>query len=670
MNCWKRQNYEKHLASTAFVLILTGCVCLTATETYRISFIDKGPEPFAPGTALYQRTLAEFAPRSLERRALHGMNPVLVPEDAPIYEPYLDALRQRSIQPTTPSRWRNCVLADIDSATAVELRSLPFVRAVQRTAEVSYSIVQDANLSIDRLSAHFDACSPMRYGLSLQQNKLLNTPALHEAGVFGQGVVVGIIDNGFRWRSNTTFRNAHVDGEVDVVYGDSLTANEPNDVESQDGHGTLVFSLIAGMTPDTLVGVAPGAAFLLAKSEDMRGEFRREEDNYATAMEWLERRGADVVTSSVGYRYFDSAQAETPYALLDGKSTFVAQAVNMAVARGVVCVTAAGNDGVRPRSLITPADADSVITVGNVRQDGDTAAKSSSYGPTADGRLKPDVMAMGVGVIAGTTGSDVYTYAGGTSMSAPQIAGCCALLKSLHPNARSYEIRRALLASGTLYPVQDIVSGYGRPDVAKAAAILGPCLSPPFIVQEGTSLRFTSTIFTDRAVTVSLCIVGGACFSTQASSTMHVSFVLPAAAFGTTDSLELRYRITDAGAATIAMYPADTSFIVTRTGTWQPCGGTLNSGITDVTSSTDNDHVDLVPMPVAQDARQVAIIGMAEQCIAVSLTSIAGLRLDGCSILEYSPNRTVVGLPALAPGWYALSLTTATATITRPLLVR
>ncbi|MBS1560460.1 MAG: S8 family serine peptidase [Bacteroidetes bacterium] len=665
----KRQNYEKPLALLVSIMLAVGSA-LAQQETYRITFTDKGPQPYAPGTALYLQTLRQFAPRTIARRTMHGVDPVVGYDDVQLYAPYLDSLRQRGITPFTASRWRNCVLADIDSATAVTLRSFSFVRAVQRTADVSYVLPSEPDRSIDRLGAHFDDCSPMRYGLSLQQNVLLNTPTLHEAGVFGQGVVVGIIDNGFRWRSNATFRNARVLGEYDVVYGDSITANDSNDVSNQDGHGTIVMSLIAGLTPDTLIGVAPGASFLLAKSEDMRGEFRREEDNYAVAMEWLERIGADVVTSSIGYRYFDSAQAVTPYDLFDGKSTFAAQAVNRAVAYGVVCVTAAGNDGQRPRTLITPADADSVISVGNVLQGGDTAARSSSVGPTADGRVKPDIMAMGVGVISGVAGGG-FIYTGGTSMSAPQIAGCCALLKSLHPTAHSYEIRKALFQSGTLYPSKDTVMGFGRPDVAQAAALIGPCLAPPFVSQEGTSLRLTSTLFTNTNVTVTLRVLNGPRLNAQASATSTVSFVLPSSVFAASDTVEVRYEISTMDSTIVGRYPADTTFLLARNGVWTPCGGTMQHGLTDVPAFEEtSSSMVIAPMPVDRSIRRIEVSGIDEQPHSISLSTVTGDRIDGITVLEYSNGRTVVGLPSLVPGWYVVSIATATAITSRPLLVR
>lgn len=591
-------------------------------------------------------------------------------DDVQLYAPYLDSLRQRGITTFTASRWRNCVLANVDSVTAALLRALPFIRAVQRTSDVSYALSSESDRSIDRLGAHFDDCAPMRYGLSMQQNMLLNTPTLHEAGVFGQGVVVGIIDNGFRWRSNTTFRNARVLGEYDVVYGDSVTSNDSTDVSNQDGHGTIVMSLIAGLTPDTLIGVAPGVSFLLAKSEDMRGEFRREEDNYSVAMEWLERSGADVVTSSIGYRYFDSSQKETPYDLFDGKTTFAAQAVNKAVANGVICVTAAGNDEHRPRSLITPADADSVITVGNMLPDGDSAARSSSAGPTADGRVKPDIMAMGVSVISGVAGGG-FIYTGGTSMSAPQIAGCCALLKSLHPTARTYEIRNALFESGSRYPIKDSVLGYGRPDVARAAALIGPCLAPPFVTQESTSLRLTSTIFTNTAVTVTLRVTNGPRFTTQASATSSVSFLLPSTVFAASDSVEVRYEITTADSTMVGRYPSDTTFLLARNGVWTPCGGTMQHGLTDVAAFEDaSPKMVIAPMPVDRSIRRIEVSGITEQPRSIQLSTLTGDRIDGISVLEYSDSRTVVGLPSLAPGWYVVSIATATAITSRPLLIR
>jgi len=257
-----------------------------------------------------------------------------------------------------------------------------------------------------------------------------------------------------------------VTAQHDFVFGDSVVRDEPNDQPGAQFHGTAVWSLFAGRVPGRLRGIAPGAAYLLAKTEDVRGETRIEELNYVQALEWADSIGVDIVSSSLGYLQFDDGFTYTP-ADLNGHVAVTTVAAESAAAHGILVVTAAGNAGPGFRTLVTPGDADSVITVGAEDSLG-TLAGFSSRGPTADGRLKPDLTAPGV-LICALNGPNAVRRLSGTSFATPLIAAAAALLKQLHPALGPGALRRALAAYADNRAAPDSLRGRGRPDVAASA---------------------------------------------------------------------------------------------------------------------------------------------------------------------------------------------------------
>ncbi len=464
---------------------------------HRVTFVDKGPETFVPGSPIYESTLSTFHPKALQRRALVGRSPLLDSLDQPLHADYLSELQALGITPICEIRWRNCIVADIDSLTASQLRTLPFIASVTSTSLVAYPLT-------------INDCSAPSYGASADMHMLMNSMPLHNVGVYGKGAIIALIDNGFRWQKATALQHVDVVGTYDAIYNDSIVSNEPGDPGNQDGHGTLVLSVVGGWQQDQLIGVAPHASFLLAKSEDMRYERRIEEDLYCAAVEWAERNGADVISSSLGYYAFDRMEEPMDYAWLDGKTTFCSKAVNDAVARGVICITAAGNSGPSDSTIIVPADADSVITVGASLRSRQSWPQSS-MGPTADGRTKPDLGVLGAGVRAQGP-EDAIISASGTSMATPQVAGIGALLRQLYPDVPTWRIRSALYGSCSRSEPEDTTLGRGVPDVAQTARDLGdtegPGIGPPSILEVASVKRVMAGIFTNGTAAVSLTLKG------------------------------------------------------------------------------------------------------------------------------------------------------------------
>ncbi len=459
----------------------------TSATFIRIFLRDKGPESLRPGgfqvgSPLYEQTRALHTERALQRRAkVLPENALLSIQDAPVFEPYLDTLRKRGAVIALRLRWRNAVVVTGANLSFEELRRLPFVERVQSARERLKPTSVQENTQIQTTN-----CPTPNYGNAARQLALSGIPPLHAVGLTGQGVVIGVMDTGFRWKEQTSLKGASILGEYDVIRQDTTsTANRSDDRRDQDSHGTQVLSVIAAYDPPNLIGAAFGAQFYLAKTEDTRYERNLEQDNYAAGLEWLESRGVDIMTASLGYAQFDSTDESMPYSEMNGKTSLVARSVNDAARRGVLCFIPAGNDSTKGRTLSTPADADSALVVGAILADSLGAAKFSSSGPTADGRVKPDLMAQGQRVISASPIGQEYQAASGTSLSTPILAGGAALLLSAFPTMKPWEIRDALIKTASQATKPDNVMGYGIANVedalTRATAQYGVVASPELL---------------------------------------------------------------------------------------------------------------------------------------------------------------------------------------------
>ena len=306
-------------------------------------------------------------------------------------------------------------------------------------------------------------------GPSEMPYRQLHLRPLTDQGIDGTGVRVGIFDTGFD-TANPAFSGVTITAQHDFVFNDGVVRNEPADVASAQSHGTATWSLFAGDVAGRLHGIARGASFLLAKTEDVRGETRVEEDNYVAALEWADSIGVDIVSSSLGYLDFDNGFSYTP-SQLNGDVAVTTVAADMAVQRGILVVTAAGNDGPFPRSISTPADGDSVLAVGAEDSLG-TIAPFSSRGPTADLRIKPDFTAPGVAVCV-LTGVNHVLREDGTSFATPLLAASAALVKQIHPTLLPMDLRAAFRSTATKRTSPDTIYGWGRPNVSAAAVFPG-----------------------------------------------------------------------------------------------------------------------------------------------------------------------------------------------------
>jgi serine protease AprX len=425
-------------------------------QKYIIYFTDKGIDPkvLTKNSAGYSEALSGLSDRSIVRREKVMGEKIITFEDIPLKQDYLDSLTASGIEVINILKWFNAVSAYITEEDKSSLLKLSFIKSIEPVRSIKSRKPETEQLLRKALQ---DSGS---YGNSYTQLRLSGITRVHARGITGRGVLLGVLDTGFRWRTHEALSAADVLAEYDFIFDDDITENQPEDVPSQHNHGTIVFSVISGYKDSILIGAAYNAQFLLAKTEDIRSETRVEEDNYAAALEWMENFGVDITTSSLGYNEFDDFSYS--YSDMDGRTTIVTRAAELAFQRGVLTITSAGNEGNSPWIYITaPADGVNIIAVGAVDA-ANRIAGFSSRGPTADGRIKPEVLAMGVSVFGASAFMDnAYGAASGTSLAAPIAAGSAALLLSAFPHLSNIQMRDIIIRTADNYSLPNNFRGYG-----------------------------------------------------------------------------------------------------------------------------------------------------------------------------------------------------------------
>ena len=444
-----------------------------------VCFKDKG----VSGARSLEKALTQaqqnLAGRCLWRRAkvLEG-NALADYADLPVYPAYVEKIKQMVKKIRTTSRWLNAASAEATPLEIRRLAQLPFVRRIDLVLSFSRNDPSSPPASETPLPLH----NPLVtfYGPSFIQISQINVWPLHRLGYTGRNVLVCMMDTGFR-KSHEIFRQAHVVAEWDFVNGDGNVEQDLSDpADYSDSHGTGTWSILGGFKPGELIGPAYGADFLLAKTETEKFERPIEEDFWVAGIEWAEALGAEVVSSSLGYIDWYT------YADMDGRTAVTTRAANRAVSLGVVVVNAAGNErDTAWRHIIAPADGFDVIACGAVDSLG-RIAFFSSPGPTYDGRIKPEVCALGVRNWFATNsadGSSTYKRGSGTSFATPLVAGVAALLLEIHRDRTPAQVRAALLGTASRSQNPDNDFGWGIVDAALAAD-----LGLPSVAFEGYSV--------------------------------------------------------------------------------------------------------------------------------------------------------------------------------------
>lgn len=442
------------------LLLISGLQLSAQVPRYLVSFTDKHNSPYrldAPSVYLSER--------ALQRRSRQQIS--IDSSDLPVNPAYIDSLlKAGNVQVMYTLRWTNqAVIRTSDAEALQKIQALPFVKDVNRNA--SRMSGWEMTGGSERLQpiitapARRTGTADIDYGSAYTQVHLHEGEFLHNRSMKGDGMMIAVFDAGFLSVNNSSAFSWLRDRQK-IIATRNFTDNT-EDVYPYDDHGTHCLSILAANLPGEMTGTAPEAAYVLLRTEEQDTEQPIEEVNWAAGAELADSLGVDVISSSLGYNTFDDPQFNHIYAQMDGHSLAISRAADMAAAKGMIVVNSAGNEGnLSWRYLLAPADGDSVLTVGAVNSQRQAAA-FSSYGPSADGRVKPDVAGLGVGTSFIT--SDGSVGAGnGTSYACPVVAGLVACLWQAFPRRSNMEILQAVKASSSRYTAPDSRMGYGIPN--------------------------------------------------------------------------------------------------------------------------------------------------------------------------------------------------------------
>ncbi len=490
----------KTLPTILFVITISGFLADASAKISRKLLAHNGSDSIENVWVVFadkQGSLQDVSltPRAVRRRRRAGVA-LATYKDIPVAKSYVDSVERIGAQKRHVSKWANAASFRVQTSLIPRIDSLSFVKEIFPVGE--HKKVFEMPLAKRRSSAQQ---SPSEYGSTFHQLSMIGVVQAHEyirrsrGENPGEGILIGVFDSGFRLNHqcfDRVLQNNAILGDSDFVDCDG-SVEDPDSVRNDyshpyyhnEEHGSQTLSLIAGYDEANFMGAAWGAHFVLARTENdamIRDghsiryvELHQEEDNWAAAVEWAESLGVDIVSSSLGYRdgftdtrgYPDST-LDYSYQDMDGNSTIIARAAKMAARNGLLIVNAMGNEGVYQQgTIVSPADVEEVLAVGMVNPDR-TINGSSSTGPTADGRIKPDLVAQGFEVVLPNIYGSGYSPIGwGTSFATPMVTGLVALVKQAHPDWSSDQIRRRILETCTYAPLQDSVDniyGYGIPD--------------------------------------------------------------------------------------------------------------------------------------------------------------------------------------------------------------
>ncbi len=441
--------------SSICILITIYAVSLaqTAPGKYWIKFADKNNNTYS-----LERPEEFLSERAIQRRINQDIQYAF--NDLPVTPAYIDSLETLGATIYNISKWFNAVTIDNPGEELLEkIRERPFVdKSSLKKAHRLIPINQYCQYE-DKLGFFNDL--PYEYGSSLVHIRIHNGHILHQNGYTGQGIQIAVIDAGF-YRVDVL--PAFIDlWDTDRILGTRDFVDRKSNIYTESAHGMAVLSLIGGNIPYQLVGTAPDADFWLLRSEDINSEYLVEEDNWIAAAEFADSVGADIINTSLGYSTFDNPTQNHAYEDMDGNTTRISIAADIAASKGMLVVISAGNQGDDPWRYITaPSDADSVLAVGAVDTSG-IITGFSSRGPSSDGRIKPDVCAIGLGNYYQRPDGTIGTN-GGTSFAAPMITGLSACLWQANPQATNMDIYSAIRQSSHKYLNPDTIYGYGIPD--------------------------------------------------------------------------------------------------------------------------------------------------------------------------------------------------------------
>ncbi|MCO6498025.1 MAG: S8 family serine peptidase [Chitinophagaceae bacterium] len=448
----------------AFIFLSMPGQSQPATQ-YLIKLKNKTGTPFS-----IDRPQEFLSQRAIERRQKQGI--AIVENDLPVNPAYLDSIASvENVTVKNVSKWLNQVCIVTSDVTALDrIAQFTFVQGAQRVLRQGlFPSVMRPKLDLDLKDARevtgVRGMTSLDYGLSEKQVTIHKGDFLHDKGFTGRGVLISIIDAGYtNYMTLPAFDSIRLNGRILDTY--DFVANKVS-VNDAHNHGMQCLSIMAANVPGQMIGTAPGASYLLYRSEDGGYESPAEEQYWIAAAERSDSAGADVVTTSLGYTTFNNPAFDYTYNDMNGTTTIISRGAAIAASKGMIMLVAAGNDGNKSWHYIgTPADAFGVLTVGAVDVNGDPGA-FSSYGPSSDGRQKPEVSSVGVATyVQGPSGN--FQSGNGTSFATPNLAGLVACLWQAFPEFTSQEIMDVVIRSSNRYSNPDFKMGYGIPDFETA----------------------------------------------------------------------------------------------------------------------------------------------------------------------------------------------------------
>ncbi|MEM1321744.1 MAG: S8 family serine peptidase [Bacteroidota bacterium] len=462
---------HQSLTHRLFLLLLICCFAAPASTVgqtlkkakYWVEFTDKKNTPYS-----LLQPWDYLSPRALDRRARQGIP--ITEQDLPVDPNYLQALTQEGATIATRSKWLNAAMIVADSLMMSKIANLPFVATTEyvgRHIEKRY-FLRETNKNRDYRDDYPQVNG--RYGYGTPQIQLLKGEKLHQLGFEGQGMLIAVLDGGFVNVDIMPFFDS-LQAEGRLLMGRDFVDDDEYVYESSS-HGSKVLSVMAADLPGLLTGTAPASSYVCIKTEDTRGEYLMEECNWVAGAEYADSLGADIINSSLGYTTFNDTSMNYTFEELDGLHSRASRAADIAFSKGMIVVNSAGNSGSDAwRTIGAPADAWDVVSVAATRYDG-SKASFSSFGPSADGRIKPTVAAVGQQVMVASTYSYQIDISNGTSFASPTMAGAISALWSAFPDRSNQEIVAAVEQSASQYTAPNDSLGYGIPDFVKAYGLL------------------------------------------------------------------------------------------------------------------------------------------------------------------------------------------------------
>ena len=441
---------KKILFFCAFVCIL---IVNAQTELVFVYFKDKPNK-----TNFYNKPTSELSQKSLNRRTNLGI--ALNDQDAPIESTYIQNIKDLGFAVTDYSKWLNGVAVEANAAQVADLRIKSYVKAVESFVVHNSAVTKKNYARSDKFDLfNKSTITNFDYGNGAAQIDQVNLRAVHVAGYTGVGVTIAIIDTGFPSVDTSSVyarirNNNQIKGGYNFVQKNSDIYNT-----ALNDHGSYCLGVIAAYVINNFVGSAPDADFYLYASENAAVEIPQEQLYWIEAAEEADRKGVDIISTSLGYNEFDDSRYNLLYSDMDGKTSFIARGAEIATNKGILVVAANGNEAVKPwHYVLTPADNGKVFSIGAADVNGNSSS-FSSFGPNANGEIKPDASTRGTNTYLGVNNS--VTFASGTSFATPLAAGGIACLLQADPKEDREMLKDLLRHNASLFPNSDAQKGFG-----------------------------------------------------------------------------------------------------------------------------------------------------------------------------------------------------------------